>query len=421
MAPRIPYSPRAGIKNPVPRMSDREVFWKDIKKNVKAVKPELAKILDKLDSSYPLILKEYDYGATIADPQINPGMSLILSKRCELFFEYSRSNPICRVFQAGQFLCAEQVFSHGRNPLHHMHGLWRLTAGCRNVFMHPRIADHKWHKLMIQRHHVGIDNPMNLDEHWKIFRLIANSKIYPPETAWKAVILSFPAIWFTHLHDPAWQDFYHCIEQDFSRNYVAEGMVRPWLDSIFGEMQQVKRTKLTLAQKEQALNLLMLAFGLTPGLREASEEAMPAKLIQDAYIKDYGLKKYAPIIMAPEYIDWQSAKNLYYSCNHPTSYLISPKNNKAKSVAENMYFMGRALDKIRDYVLRKSKASPEGDLHRILSAYTFELYHDPVKAVKFSNPENIIIDDPDFMSSWPNYELQSRSHFFNGCVRIKKS
>ena len=38
MAPRIPYSPRAGIKNPAPRMSDREVSWNDIKKSVKALK-----------------------------------------------------------------------------------------------------------------------------------------------------------------------------------------------------------------------------------------------------------------------------------------------------------------------------------------------------------------------------------------------
>ncbi len=420
MAPRIPFSPRAGIHNPVPRMNDREVFWKDIKKSVKAVKPELAKILDQLNSNYPLILKEYDYGATIADSQTNPGVSLILDKRCELFFEYSRGNPICRVFQTGQFLCAEQVFKNALNPLHHMHGLWRLAAGCRNVFMHPRIADQKWHKLMIQAHHIGVDIPMSLDEHWQIFRLLANSKIYDPETSWKAKLLSFPPIWFTHLDDPQWQPFYQCIEKDFSCNYVAEGMVRPWLDSILGEMQQVKGARLTLAQREQVLNLLMLAFGLTPGFREASEEAMPAKLIQDAYIKHYGLKKYAPIIMAPEYIDWQAAKNLYYSFNHPTSYLISPENNQAKSVSDNMYYLERALDKIRDYVLRKSRASPEGDLHKILSEYTFEFYHDPVKTIKFSDPENIVIDDPDFMNSWPNHILQSRSHFFNGCVRIKK-
>ncbi len=418
MAVKMSVSPFVAIKNPKPQKAITEVSWKEVKKRVQAVRPDLAKILDKLDSPHPLFLNTYSYGATIADPQTNPGLSLILEKRCELFFEYPDIKPTYRVYRSGNILCAWHIFADKMQP--QAHDLWKLTAGCRSVYMLPKISALRNHKVIQKKYDIGVVNPQELDDHWDVFYLIANSKVNNPENAWKATLLTFSDEWFTHRDDPAWAPFYHCIEHSLTeyRTIDAKG---PWLDSIFGGLMREKGINMTDPLKEQMKTLVLLASSGIPGFREADEEALPLQQIQEAYTKHYGIKEYAPIIVAPEYMNWQPDKNLYYSLNHPTSYMIAPYRNKRKSMVRYMFQLYWNFERLRSYVFKKLKVSPDSEMYQVLSQYAFDFYHDEaVEFDVFKFPEQIVKDDPDFMKSWPGRSLQAHSYFLNGCVRIQR-
>ena len=72
----------------------------------------------------------------------------------------------------------------------------------------------------------------------------------------------------------------------------------------------------------------MIGLGSAVGFRPATDESLaPVKLIQEAYVERYGLKKYAPTIMIPHHFNMHSEKEppVYYSLQLPTTMTFSPK------------------------------------------------------------------------------------------------
>ena len=405
------------IRNPEPHSQSNQVFWREVRGAVHAVNPELTAIIDSLDPAYPLLLTQYDYGFMIANHETDPKPSLVLQNTCELFFDYQDKHPIYRVYQPGDILFADQIF--GQNSWFYRNTCWKLTAGCRNVFMLPKITEHQSHTALLRHYEISIKKPTTLNDHWNVFKLIANSNVHDRETNWKAKTLSFGDEWFAHRNDPAWQEFYHYLERTTMRYHEA-ACQKPWLEMLFGILQHEKNIKIALPHMEQASYLIQMMLGHVPGFTPADDESrLPLNAMTEAYCQYYGIKEYAPIIMVPKYVKDQSM--LYYSFNHPTSHLISPETNQRKTLVQNMLVVHWTFNKIRDLILSKKFVLEDSQLYQSLQSCHFDFYHDEAVSYRpFKLPEEIVKDDPNFMKDWPKRYLQSHSHFLNGCVRIQK-
>jgi len=403
------------VKNPEPQISIAETYWTDARESVNAVNPELADIIDHLDSKYPLVISEYDYGSIIANQQTNLQPSLVLQNNCELFFDYQNHQPIHRVYEPGEIIFPE--LACWPNNWFYQNHFWKLSAGCRNVFMLPKITAHQSHKALLRQYEISTKKPLSLNEHWQVFKLIANSRIHDQDQRWKVKILSFGKEWFNHRTDPAWQRFYQYFERTALQHHEVNCQ-KPLIDTLIGILQHEKHIKTALPHAEQANYLIQILLGGSPGFTPICDEnSLPLKLITEAYVEHYGLKEYAPIIMGPSYIN--KAPSLYYSFNHPTSHLISPVTNQRKTLVQNTLMVHWVFNKIRDLLLNAQFVPKESSLYQALELCNVDFYHDEaVNYPPFKLPESIIKDDLRFMENWPKQQLQAHSHFLNGCVRI---
>lgn len=405
------------VKNPEPQAKYSKVCWHEVREQVGQVNPTLADLIDALDPSYPLNLKQYDYGFVIANHEALLEPSLVLDKNFELFFEYHDQAYPHEIYQPGEIIFAGPVFESS-NWLY-QHTCWKLTAGCRSLFMLPKITEYLSHAALLRQYKISIKKPLKLEEHWDIFKLIANSNVHhEKENPWQATLLSFTESWLAHRHDPAWLPFYHHLDAS-TMAHLNTAQQKPWLEMLFGILQREKNIKLALPKMEQSLHLILLALGDTPGFRPADNAMLPIHLINEAYLEHYKLKEYAPIIMGPDYL--KGTESLYYSYNHPTAHFISPETNSRKSLVQSMLNLNWTFNKIRDLILNKNFVLETSPLRHAMQNCHFDFYHDEAKHYPpFKHPEDILKDDVDFMQDWPHHKLQSHSHFLNGCVWIKR-
>ncbi len=329
-----------------------KVTWQDVQKDVAAVNPEFAKIIDSLSpgKKHWLVKATYPYGAEVLrrsilmlpndngtlvpitdnslDPSIiesinynmnsNP-VSFVLKNTFEVYLPLDdRTIPLNGLIHPGVAFGASRVLlpKKSRQAVF----IWDMSSGARTVTMMPKITELKRHKLLEREFDLLPPAPRSTIQHWNIFRHIANHKSI--DNKWNAEILFFPKQWFEHLDDISWQEFYQYFHNfiwggnELANNHVIYDLV----SSLILKDYEIRPSAYTL---DIVKYLLYIAVGAFAGLAPATNNlGGPFELIQDAYENIYGLKKYAATIIQPQLFDPDNprSKPAYYSLSHPVAF-----------------------------------------------------------------------------------------------------
>ena len=227
--------------------------------------------------------------------------------------------------------------------------------------------------------------------------------------------------------DSSWQALNLILmQQEQQRQLIQDELML--LQRAIGLAQRSKQgyhSKFGLTQTEQLLYLFHLGLGHTPGFKAAqSEDALPLQLIQSTYIKHYGLKDYAPVILAPAYFDWTSSDEtpLYASLNYSTAHYHSPQANTAKTHAKALGHLAWGCKKLQTFLHKKDFLTEGSQLHQFMQSCEFTFYHKEANA-GFTSPEVIHLHDSTFMRDWDAecFQFPAHSLFWLGGVGVRRA
>lgn len=402
-------------------MIKQKVSWSEIREEVARVNQRLADVLDQLAPDLPLELGIFNYGEEIF-PLENRQPFLVLNKSCEIFSEYGDRLMSQALIGAGEFFCIDSFFNQNITP--HTK-LCKITAGARNVFMLPKVADQVRHRKMQDAFNFELKKSENPQDHWRVFKYLANSSKIKDK--WECRVLFFdPKIWGQYRNDPAWQGFYNILLQqlqDESEFQRQQGV----LEMLIGITQkQRQHLRFFLPEVEQMKQLFMLGMKGTPGFKVAeSDETLPLQLIQSAYLEHYGMKEYPPLILTSAYFDWRKDTEtpIYYSFNHPNSYYCSPAVNDLKTNAEELEHFIWGFKKVVNLILTQDIIDENSPFYQFLQSCEFNFYHPKTENNKdFISPTMAPSHNPLLMKGWEkHFQFPVHSTFWKGCVGIRRA
>ncbi len=409
------------IINLTTSVESREVSWAKIRARVKKVNPTLAKIIDNLDpGTLQLRVEKYNYGAMIAEGstrKIFPTF-LVLDKSCEVFFEYATHLIMYRLLKAGEM----GIGSMTEHAPDWQNSLWKLSAGGQNVLLPLKISDYDKHTKIQKHFGFQAEQPMLLHDQRHTFNMIANSpKI---EERWQCEILLFDDAWFQHKHDPAWEHFYQYLLEEELRHHgrVSHSHIFYLMTGI---LQEERGLKLTIRQLTEMTQLIMTTLNVAPGFIALTDESiMPVKLIQNVFTEFYNLKNYSPILMGPGYLRDTNdlTQAIYFALNHQCFFQFAPRENNSESKASELHTFYRIFYKLLDLIKTKNYLHTDSLIYQKIDSTEFHFYHPGHKEYKGLQPtSNIPLRDRVFAESKEKgLQFPEKSHFFNGCIQIKK-
>ncbi|NEU34928.1 hypothetical protein GN156_30175, partial [bacterium LRH843] len=89
---------------------------------------------------------------------------------------------------------------------------------------------------------------------------------------------------------------------------------------IFSVIQNSRNLKPNPYLLDTAKHLFAIALGEVPGYApQLDDEQLPLRVLQQAYVESYGMKKYVPTILAPVNfsLETKSFPAVYYSLSYP--------------------------------------------------------------------------------------------------------
>lgn len=333
-----------------------EVTWGQVRDKVAQIKPTLAAIIDEFNPKkqntlikawYPFGINIRDKGqlylptengqlATLDEPQISVNLrnkldyspsplALILDKAVEIYVETPEGRPIpLKIFPPGVTFGVWEVMS---SPpiLMHRGWDWSISSGARTLFMLPKITDTSSHLKLQRKNNVRAYTPRSIFEHRKIFAEISNH--HAKESQWHTEILYFTRKWLepqpknigwiklkAYWADEAWRQI----------GYWSNKMIIDFNWEAYITELTKRKIKLKPYLLDTVKHLVLIGSGTIPAFKPTDESQLvaPTLFIQEAYVEDYGLKTYAPVIMQPDFLSPNKNKYIYYSL-HPQHY---PKN-----------------------------------------------------------------------------------------------
>jgi hypothetical protein len=424
-----------------------ELSWGDVRDEVYAVNPELAKICDQINpgKKHTLLKIRYPYGSKIVDkgqfnvPSIENGLislkdsrvplsikknlnyspipfSLVLDNNTEVFVETNERVIPLNFFEPGEvFGIFESVSFLTDTP---SNPIWSVTAGARSVFMIPRITDKIGHKRI--RKEFGITNevPTDLSGQWKIFKSIHDGLDHTKQ--WHNTILVFTDNWFQkHDEDISWLKFHkYLFKLCWSQLQLFRDATEfSLLWSSFGDEINNRNLKPRPYLVDTLKHLVSIANGSGVAFRPAIDEtALPVSLIQNAYVDFYNLKEYMPTLMQPCKLQGDDT-NAYYSLAFPTVLESSPYTRNAPSIIEDERDIKRLMDTLIR-TIKHGKAIIDPIKH-----VSYEFFHTDVDPYgEILESKEILAEDSRF-SYTSSSRLKDRtfcatSPFFRGCIRI---
>ncbi len=268
--------------------------------------------------------------------------------------------------------------------------------------------------------------PKSLYEHWSIFKEIINSQVI--DCDWHSCIVYFSENWINKLNnDHAWQDLKLYL-YDLVWKGLQYDLSRDSYDITFSMIQKKRNLKPNPYLADTARHLFAIALGASPGYTPVcNEETLPIKLLQKAFVESYGLKKYYPTILHPAYFDFtKDSLPTYYSLQHPSTHIFSPKSRKASSTLLEIRELGHIV-KIFASELSKEKAMcSDSIIGKIAQKLEFKYFHNEKDRHNVVSPSREIIDfDSRFCEIDPAYKLEgakfaSDAPFVRGCISITK-
>lgn len=429
-----------------------ELTWHDIRNEFRKVNPELADIIDAIDPDpkYTFFKAVYNFGSEILikgklflpdengllapllsnsfsqkiqeklgyNIGTNP-VSVILKNTAEIFMLLEKHTiPLYGLIPKGKILSTWRVLTPGRS--HSPAFLWQMTAGARSFYMLPKISENFGHERLRKKFHLHTSKPLNLIQHWTVFKEIASYQNF--KSNWQTSILFFSKKWFDNLNDPRWIPF---------RDYM---LLQAWEGSEFWRNQFVWDIMSSLIQKNRNLrpspfdadtvkHFLFIALGGAPGFAPAlNDEAGPVLELQKIY-KEIYQTNYDPIIMQPfNYSLYDPVRPVYYSLQYPSTLEFSPRSSERKSIISELHIISSLLQKYL-YSLEHDDLNISGTpLYEVPKLVNFTSFHtDPEQYSTIRNSCSIPAEDKYFCSQLNKKdrgEFPINSPFLKGCVRI---
>jgi hypothetical protein len=387
----------------------RKIYWQDIRDRVAQLDVNFARIVDNLnpDKTFPLYLVYYPYGALISDtqspfiptakgvkrltaPDIDTEMmqhlgygkdslpmGMVLEKELEYFIELKEEGITIPwlIYKPGSFFPFTTILGQKSKRSYAPNSVLITTAGVRSTFMLPNIGCISNHTNLQRDFNVQKAAPKSLYEHWPVFKEIVNSKVI--NSSWRCSVIFFAEKWVQKLYtDQSWlilksyllELAWHRFEYDRNRIYY---------DIAFSVMQKKRNLKPNPYLADTARHLFSIALGCAPGYAPAlNEDSLPVQALQTAFLESYNLKKYIPTIMRATNYDFEENKSpVYYSLQHPSTYMFSPKSRKASSTLFEMRELGHIMQIFSEELSDNNTICSDTILSKIAQSVKFLYFH----------------------------------------------
>lgn len=443
-------------------MSITRLVWDEIKHCVSLVNPDFAaKVEDiKPDSTFPLYLVCFPYGALIGDdkspffpaddgslhrlntPELpkdiikhlgygkdSSPLGLVLEKTIEFFVDAAHRKVTIpkKMVKPGEFINFSRILSLNKNPAikpFAPNGLLKATAGARTVFSLPYLTCNSSF-IKLERDIGELSKiPESQYDHFQLFQDIANNYAY--KKPWELKLLYFSERWIdailynkkwteikSYLFQKAWEDTQYMRNQYF-------------FDVSFSIMKEQENARQNHYIYDTARHIFDIAVGAFPGLAPTiTSEMLPLAEIQESLTDSYGLKKYIPTIITPEYFSLAANIPVYYSMHYPTLRLFSPTSTThKKSVLSDLQDLSRALNKFSKRIRDENSIWKGTILQEIAENMRFQFIHTSLRSgVVITDPKEIVKKDQRFLHFDNNDNLTPSldGNFFRGCISLAKN
>jgi hypothetical protein len=416
----------------------QELSWHEVKDDIWAANPNLAEKLDSFKKKFSFIKASYVYGDRIykkgilhlptkdgntipLNSELIPleikkrldycylPLGLTLNKSVEVFFETEHRVMPSKIFQAGTTFGLWEFFDP--EPSDFLRNIWNLSAGARSIFMLPKVGNSTAHNHLKRDYGITSYPPKNLMDEHSVFKEIVQKML--KKEHWRCDILFFSSGWLenkknslSHLSlrnywlKEAWQQSFNCRNQ-MSYDVAWEAFTREITRRNWKPRPYIINT---------IKHLMSIAEGVFPGFSpiEKNNQAVPINLIQEAYVKSYRLKNYAPILMQPQHL-MGPEKPVYYSLYMPTLLEYAPHAENPRSIMSDM---------------RELKGLIEMLLTNIHTNTSYDFYHcDDDQFSEIKNSSEISKKDKRFSIYPKKYgalKFPESSPFFRGCIKISQ-
>jgi hypothetical protein len=439
-----------------------KVTWQEIRDSLYEVEPRFTEIVDELtpDKDCYLYVLSFPYGAMIGDDisQFIPyedgtgfyrltaenapadiiknlgygkdsaPLGMVLNKAIEFFVDLPDKEltlPI-RIAGSGEFYNFSRILSINNNKKPFApNGLLKATAGARTVFSLPYLTcNNSFNRL---EGTIGTLNkyPASQYDHFDLFKLITNNQSVT--TKWRMKLIYFSQKWIDNiLNNEKWFKLRSYIYQlawkssDYKRNQF-------YYDISYSIMQEKFNARSNPYINDTARHLLDIVIGAFPGLVPlVNEELLPLKAIQHVLTYSYGLKKYLPTIIGPQYFDYMTEKPVYYSLQYPITRSFSPKTKNSISMLNHLDDLKKSMDRFLFMIKSKDSMWYGTILQEAVNATKFEYIHvNSNSNFVPKDPEAVINSDSRFRAAEEsciknNVIPSSEANFFRGCVSLAK-
>ncbi len=430
--------------------------WQYVRKRVAKVEPAFAKMVDELnpDESFVVYLAYYPYGAIKGDTEStllpthqntyyrisNPDtpqdvlkqlgysknsapFAMLLEKNLELFVELpdEKISIPWILYSPGSIFPFARILSRKHRRTYDPNGVLTLSSGARSTFMLPNIGCATYHANLQRDFNVQVPTPKSMHEHWNVFREITNSQVLNCD--WRSCLLYFGSKWLEkldsdsawlplklYLHELAW---YHC---EYQRN-------RFYYDLSFSIIQKNRNLKPNPYLADTARHLFAIALGAAPGYAPAiNDDALPTQAIQQVFTDSYRLDKYDPIILQPTHFNYeQDDMPIYYSLQHPSTHMFSPKSRKISSTLSEMRELHHITNIFSKELAKENSLCSDTILSKITSNINFDFFHNKPDRHQIIQASHLMAQcDTRFKYQGQESKFASDSPFVRGCIRIKK-
>lgn len=434
-----------------------KVAWRDLRQRVANVEPRFASLVDELspDDSFPVFLVYLPYGALkgdttssylpdsqggyyrLSDPHAPKAitthlgyglggspMGMVLEKKLEYFIDLKHKGITIPwlMYSPGDFFPFSTLLGSDSQHVYAPNGLLTVTSGARSAFMLPNIGCNTHHVNLKRDFNLNQQAPKSLYEHWSVFKEIVHSEAVG--CAWRSCLIYFSEKWVNHIHhDPAWMKLKLYLHELAWRKFEYERN-RIYYDMAFSLIQEKRNLKPNPYLTDTARHLFATALGAVPGYAPAcDEEALPLHALQRAFIESYGLKKYIPTIMQPMHFDFaRQVIPVYYSLQHPSTHVFSPKSREVASTMASMLELEYIMRIFCEELSSTTNICADTVIGQVAKQVVFRYFHNKIDKQRVVHLSDAIpVADTRFQVGCATHHqatFASDATFVRGCISI---
>lgn len=430
--------------------------WREVRDKVIGLNPFIGKEIDAIPGAgnFKVISVKYPFGAKIIDKgnfflcidgesvpftservprEVHEilnykwdGMpfGIVIKNTTESFIDHSKHIVPFYIKLPGKTFALLSIFN---NP-HFIASLRSEVAGCRSLFMLPKLTDSFGLKRLKSRYRIQFKEPNSLADHWELFKKIMDSPVM--ESNWYAELLFFSYEFIQQLGATlafreklltnVWE------VSSFTLNLKTYDFV--WSVVINNLIQQDILPKAVMQDPfviQTAKHLIKIVCREVPGFVPATSElAGPISELTQVFLQDYKMRSKLPTFMQLGIYD--GSEPVYYTLSRHTFAHDVPTLSYKRQTVMDMVHIQQIIEYFTHFVLDDKGEHPlKGTaLYNILAETEFSFFHPKSEYAEISNDiEQVKRQDLRFahqpFAMDNNSEFAAASIFFHGCIRIQ--